>query len=82
MLGFYTVVPYSIEPAMNAPLLPEVLRLREESPQGALPLATEGVQRFVWEGHFGSMLIEVAHGVAYVNGDRVETISADDFPMS
>ncbi|HEY0857140.1 MAG TPA: hypothetical protein VGE16_08790 [Albitalea sp.] len=65
---------------MNPPPFPEVPRLREQSPQEALPLATEGVQRFIWEGHFGSMLIEVAHGVAYVNGDRVETISADDFP--
>ena len=37
---------------MNAPLLPEVLRLREDSAQEALPLATEGVQpRGAREGH-------------------------------
>jgi hypothetical protein len=54
---------------------PEVLRLREDSPQEVLPLAAEGVQRYVWEGRFGSMLIEVVDGIAYVNGDRVETIS-------
>jgi hypothetical protein len=61
---------------MNAPLHPEVLRLREESQQEALPLATEGVQRYVWESRFGSMLIEVVDGAAYVNGDRVECIRA------
>jgi hypothetical protein len=58
---------------MNAPVLPEVLRLRD-SPQETLPLATEGVQRYVWESRFGSMLIEVVDGAAYVNGDRVEVI--------
>jgi hypothetical protein len=62
---------------MNAPLLPEVLRLREDSPQETLPLATEGVQRLVWESRFGSMLIEIIDGVAYVNGKRVDSISGD-----
>jgi len=62
---------------MNAPLLPEVLRLREDSAQEALPLATEGVQRFVWESRFGLMLIEIVDGTAYVNGKRVDTIGAD-----
>ncbi len=58
--------------AMNAPLLPEVLRRLDETPQADLPLATEGVLRYVWENRFGQMLIEVADGVVYVNGDRVE----------
>jgi len=57
---------------MNAPLLPEVLRLRQDSPQEALELATEGVQRYVWESRFGPMLIEVRQGRAYVNEDAVE----------
>jgi hypothetical protein len=57
---------------MNAPLLPEILRLREDSPQVALPLATAGVLRYVWESRFGSMLIEVVDDVAYVNGERVD----------
>ena len=61
---------------MNAPLLPEVLRLREESPQETLPLATEGVQRYVWESRFGAMLIEVVDGVAYVNGGRVDAVAS------
>jgi len=61
---------------MNATLLPEILRLNEASPQGTLALATEGVQRYVWEGRFGAMLIEVVDGVAYVNGERVECIDS------
>jgi hypothetical protein len=60
---------------MNAPLLPEILRPREESAQERLPLATEGVQRYVWESRFGPMLIEVMNGIAYVNGDRIESIT-------
>jgi hypothetical protein len=62
---------------MNPPLLPEVLRLRDDSPQEMLPLATEGVQRFVSKGPFGSMLIEVVDGVALVNGKRVDVMSSD-----
>jgi hypothetical protein len=57
---------------MNAPLHLEVLRRLQASPQEELPLACEGVQRFVWESRFGAMLIEVVDGVAYVNGSRVE----------
>jgi len=58
----------------DALLLPEVLQLRDDSPQATLPLASEGVLRYVWEGRFGSMLIEVVGGVAYVNGARVEPL--------
>jgi hypothetical protein len=65
---------------MNAPLLPEILRPRQDSPQEALPLATEGVQRYVWESRFGPMLIEVVEGVAYVNGHRVESFAAAAAP--
>ena len=36
-----------------------------------LPLATEGVQRYVWQSAFGPMLIEVRDGAAFVNGQRV-----------
>ncbi|WP_140636614.1 hypothetical protein [Methylibium rhizosphaerae] len=57
---------------MGAPLFPEVLQPQEASLQQPLPLATEGVLRYVWEGRFGSMLIEVVDGVAYVNGGKVE----------
>lgn len=57
---------------MNAPLRPEVLIRPQPAPQLDLPLAAEGVLRHVWEGRFGSMLIEVADGEVYVNGSRVE----------
>lgn len=60
---------------MTAPLQPEVLRLRENSPQTQLPLATEGVLRYVWEGRFGEMLIEVIGDEAFVNGERVERVA-------
>lgn len=57
---------------MNAPLLPEVLLGVDSSTEPQLPLETEGVPRYVWEGRFGAMLIEVRDGVAYVNGEKVE----------
>lgn len=57
---------------MNAPLHQEVLSRLDPSPQTELQLAAEGVLRYVWEGKFGSMLIEVREGQAYVNGQVVE----------
>ena len=54
--------------------LPEV-HLRPPSPQQDLPLAAVGVYRVVWQSRFGQILIEVAEGVAYVNGERVEPVS-------
>jgi hypothetical protein len=61
---------------MNAPLLPEVFLGPDDCPQPQLPLATEGVQRCVWESRFGAMLIEVKDGSAYVNGGRVEPLAS------
>ena len=57
---------------MTAPLSPEVLLHRENQLQADLPLCTEGVARWVWEGRYGAMLIEVVDGVILVNGKRVE----------
>jgi hypothetical protein len=57
---------------MNAPI-PEVL-LRRPTSQEELPLAAEGVCRWVWSSRFGDILIEVAEGVAFVNGSRVESV--------
>lgn len=58
---------------MNAPLHPErLLGLPAHEPQTALPLETEGVQRYVWEGRFGAMLIEVRGAQVYVNGEPVQ----------
>jgi hypothetical protein len=59
---------------MNAPLREEVLTLREATPQASLPLAAEGVQRFVWEHRFGSMLIEVDGDEVRVNGELVQPL--------
>lgn len=61
---------------MNAPLLPEVLLGAPDRPQSPLQLATEGVQRYVWESRFGAMLIEVIDGAAYVNGECVEALAS------
>jgi len=59
---------------MNAPPLPEVLLGVDVFQEPPLPLATEGVQRYVWESRFGAMLIEVRQGNAYVNGQRVDPL--------
>jgi len=58
--------------AMHAPPLPEVLLGIDPSQESRLPLASDGVLRYVWEGRFGAMLIEVQDGVAFVNGQWVE----------
>ena len=57
---------------MNAPLLPEVLARRAPTAQADLPLASEGVQRYLWEGRFGPILIEVKEGRVYVNEKVVD----------
>ena len=59
---------------MNAPLREEVLKLREPTPQASLPLAAEGVQRFVWEHRYGSMLIEVIGDEVWVDGEVVHPV--------
>jgi hypothetical protein len=65
---------------MNAPLLPEVLTRRGDSLQADQPLAAEGVLRYVWESRFGSMLVEVRDGQAYVNGRAVLPIGSTPPP--
>lgn len=63
--------------AMNAAdlqPLPEVLLGPHPPGQPGLNLASEGVQRYVWQSTFGAMLIEVKDGAAYVNGQRVTPI--------
>ena len=56
---------------MTVPVFPEVLLRRPDAPP-ELPLASEGVQRFLWESHFGPILIEVTADGMFVNGGRVE----------
>jgi hypothetical protein len=60
---------------MDKPLLPEVVVGDVDASQPSLPLAPEGVQRFVWQTRHGAILIEVRDGMAYVNGDPVELAS-------
>jgi hypothetical protein len=57
---------------VSAPLLPEILARRGQTAQADLPLASEGVQRYLWEGRFGPVLIEVKDGRVYVNEKVVE----------
>ena len=61
---------------MNAPLLPEILLARGDDCQAELPLAPEGVMRYVWKHRWGSMLIEVRGGRVFVNGGLVEHLDS------
>ena len=61
---------------MTGPLLPEVMCGGDAAPQAGLPLASEGVQRLVWQMAHGQILIKIRDGFAYVNGARVELIAA------
>jgi hypothetical protein len=60
---------------MNAPLNTEVLLRPGSGRQAEMQLASESVLRYVWEGRFGTMLIEVRDGQVYVNGALVEAAS-------
>ena len=60
---------------MNAPLLPEILLGPQPADQPALPLATEGVQRYVWQSAYGAILIEVRDGAVFVNSKRVRSMA-------
>jgi hypothetical protein len=42
-----------------------------------LPLAADGVLRYVWHGKFGDMLVEVRDGRTFINGDAVEPAHQD-----
>ena len=61
--------------APNLPLMPEVLLGAQPIDQLSLDLASEGVQRYVWQSAYGAMLIEVRHGIAFVNGARVASMA-------
>ncbi len=50
-----------------------LMRLDVADRQISLPLATSGIQRYVWESRFGEILIEVIGNLLYVNGQVVET---------
>lgn len=67
---------------MNAPLLQQILARRGDKPQADLPLATEGVLRYLWESKFGPMLIKVKDGQAIVNGQVVEPVDVGTLSSS
>lgn len=48
------------------------VRLGQDDAAQELPLATQGVRRLVWEGRYGSILIEVIGDEVFVNSGRVE----------
>lgn len=58
----------------DSQLLPEVVLGPHPFDPPRLTLASEGVQRYVWQSAFGAMLIEVKDGAAYVNGQRVTSM--------
>lgn len=60
---------------MNTAVYPEIRPKAVDSDQVSPPLATEGVQRYLWHGKFGSILIEVVGDKTFVNGSLVELVS-------
>lgn len=60
--------------ASNLPLLLEVKIGAQRNGQHGLDLASARVQRYLWQGAYGAMLIEVRDGAAFVNGDRVASV--------
>jgi hypothetical protein len=51
---------------------PEIHVGAAPSAEPELPLATDGVLRYVWHGKFGDMLVEVRDGRSFVNGQAVD----------
>jgi hypothetical protein len=65
---------------VNGPVLREILAGAGDERQAPLPLATPGVQRYVWDCRYGSMLIEVIDGQIRVNGRVVEPACVEEGP--
>jgi hypothetical protein len=59
---------------MNPSLCPaaDVVVGHADDTQPTLPLASDGVLRWVWQSQFGAILIEVVDHDVFVNGQRVE----------
>jgi hypothetical protein len=57
-------LPFAFPPRVRLPA--------RDEPQVSSATASEGDLRWVWESHYGSILIEVVGNEAYVNGERVE----------
>lgn len=61
-----------MEERLLPPTRPEVVVGPVDATQPELPLASAGVQRWLWHGKFGPMLIEVVGERVFVNGQPVE----------
>lgn len=55
---------------------PDVVLAPGEQLEPSLPLGSDGVQRWVWHGRYGAMLIEVIGDDVFVNTQRVEPHAA------
>lgn len=64
--------PLKVDAGARTDPLPEVVVGTAQADQPLLPLATDGVLRWVWQSRFGAMLIEVVGDDVLVNGQRVE----------
>jgi hypothetical protein len=53
------------------PALDVIVGHADDDAQPPLPLASDGVLRWVWHSRFGEMLIEVMGDEVFVNGQRV-----------
>ncbi len=62
----------AIPPASPPNPLPDVIIGGPDDAQPSLPLASDGVRRWAWQGRWGAMLIEVVGDEVFVNGQRVE----------
>lgn len=56
--------------------MPDAVLAPGEHVAPSLPLASDGVQRWVWHGRYGAMLIEVIGDDVFVNAQRVEPHAA------
>ena len=60
---------------VNTAVYPEIGPKAVDNGQVSLPLVTEGVQRYLWHGKYGLILIEVVGDKTFVNGALVELVS-------
>jgi len=58
-------------------LTPEIHVGSNNPDEPLLPLATDGVLRYVWHGKFSDMLVEVLGNGVFVDGQRVEPLLPD-----
>ena len=61
----------------STPAVPEVVIGQADDAQPPLPLASDGVLRWVWRSRYGEMLIEVMGDEVFVNGQRVHRHGGD-----